>query len=159
MTSRRFWRWFPWLRWCFWFGRCVPRVVLIRHADVTPGGGTDPPLNAAGVARAEELRHVLRDAGIQAIYVSGFLRTQQTAASLAGDLGLAPTVLADPAATVAAIRNLPSSSAALVIGHTNTLPDIAIGLGAASFPTIAATEFDRLFVEDRGRVTALRYGA
>ena len=158
MRSRRALRLSPWSRWCFWFGRCVPRVVLIRHADVA-GGGTDPSLNAAGVARAEELRHVLRDAGIQAIFVSGFLRTQQTAAPLAGDLGLAPTAIADPGATVAAIRNLPSSSAALVVGHTNTLPDIAVGLGAKSFPTIGATEFDRLFVEDRGRVTALRYGA
>jgi phosphohistidine phosphatase SixA len=158
MTNRRLRLWFPWFRWCFWFGRCAPRVVLIRHADVTAGGGTDPPLNAAGVARAEELRHVLGDTGIQEIFVSEFLRTQQTAAPLAGDLSLARTVIADPSATVAAIRDLPSSSAALVIGHTNTLPDIATGLGASSFPAIGATEFDRLFVQDRGRVTALRYG-
>jgi phosphohistidine phosphatase SixA len=151
--------WIPWLRWCIWFGRCVPRVVLIRHADVTPGGGTDPPLNAAGVARAEELRHVFGDTGIQAIFVSEFLRTQQTAAPLAGDLGLIPAVIADTVATVSAIRALPSSAAALVIGHTNTLPAIASGLGASSFPTIGATEFDRLFVLNRGRLTALRYGA
>lgn len=157
--TRRLARWFPWFRWCIWFGRCVPRVVLVRHADVTSGGGTDPPLNAAGLVRAEELRHVLGDAGIQAIFVSEFLRTQQTAAPLAEDLGLTPTALADPGAIVAGIRALPSSSAALVVGHTNTLPDIATQLGAASLPAIGATEFDRLFIQDRSRVTALRYGA
>lgn len=159
MTARRLRRWSPWVIWCIWFGRSVPRVVLIRHADVTAGSGADPGLSAAGVVRAEELRHVLRDAGIQAIFVSEFLRTQQTAAPLAADLGLTPAVIADPAATVAAIRALPSSSAALVIGHTNTLPTIATALGAASFPAIGAAEFDRLFVQDRARLTALRYGA
>jgi phosphohistidine phosphatase SixA len=148
-----------WFGWCIWFGRCVPRVVLIRHADVNIGSGTDPGLNAAGVIRAEELRHVLRNAGVQAIFVSSFLRTQQTAAPLAGDLGVTPTAVADAAAAVAAIRALPSSAAALVVGHTNTLPAIATGLGAGSFPAIGATEFDRLFVLDRGRLTALRYGA
>jgi phosphohistidine phosphatase SixA len=158
-VRRSFRRWFPWFTWCIWFGRCAPRVVLIRHADVTSGTGTDPGLNAAGVARAEELRHVLRDTGIQAIFVSPLVRTQQTAAPLAGDLGLAPTVVADADAAVSGIRALPSSAAALVIGHTNTLPAIATTLGASSFPTIGATEFDRLFVLDRGRLTALRYGA
>ena len=151
-------QWFPWFRWCLWFGRCVPRVVLIRHADVTYDGASDPPLNAAGVARAEELRRVLGDAGIQAIFVSEFLRTQQTAAPLAGDLGVVPTMLADPDATATAIRAVPSSSAALVVSHTDRLPVIAAGLGASWLPSIGAAEFDRLFVLDRGRVTALRYG-
>ena len=110
-------QWISWFRWCLWFGRCVPRIVLIRHADVTYDGGSDPPLNAAGVARAEELPRVLGGAGIQAIFVSEFLRTQQTAAPLAGDLGVVPTMLADPDATVTAIRALPPSSAALVVSH------------------------------------------
>ena len=38
-----------------------PVVILIRHADVTPDGGVDPPLNAAGTSRAQQLRRDLRE--------------------------------------------------------------------------------------------------
>jgi broad specificity phosphatase PhoE len=136
-----------------------PTTILIRHADVTPGGGSDPPLNAAGGARAQELRHVLGDAGISAIFVSQFQRTQRTAKPLAADLGLVPTVLGDAARAVAAIRKLPSAAVVLVVGHTTTLPDISAGLGGPAIPAINLTDFDHLFVHARGRLTHLRYGA
>ena len=63
-------------------------AILIRHANVGLGAGNDPPLNAAGRARAQKLRHVLRDTGIEAIFVTQFQRTQQTARPLAADLGI-----------------------------------------------------------------------
>jgi phosphohistidine phosphatase SixA len=132
--------------------------MLIRHADVA-GGGADPALSAAGSARAQELRHVLRDAGLDAIYVTRWQRTQQTAAPLAADLGITPTQVDAAVDVVAAIQARPPSSAALVIGHTNTVPDIIAGLGGPAGVTIEATEFDRLFVLLRGRLSQLRYGA
>jgi phosphohistidine phosphatase SixA len=145
-------------RWCILLGRCRPAVLLIRHADVD-GGSADPALNAAGAARAQELRHALRDAGIDAIYVTRWQRTQQTATPLAADLGVTPTQIDAAADVVAAIQARPPSSAALVIGHTNTVPDIIAGLGGPTGVTIDATEFDRLFVLMGGRLSQLRYGA
>ena len=135
-----------------------PTTILIRHADVTPGSGSDPPLNAAGVARAQKLRHVLGDARISAIFVSQFQRTQRTGEPLAADLGLVPTVVGDVATAVAAIRTLPSAAVVLVVGHTTTLPDISARLGGPPIPAIDLTDFDHLFVHTRGRLTHLRYG-
>ena len=135
-----------------------PTTILIRHADTTPGPD-DPPLNAAGKARAQELRRVLGDTGISAIFVSAFKRTQQTAAPLAADLGLEPLVPPDVAATVAAIRALPAAAVALVVGHTTTLPGINAGLGGPALPAIDLKEFDHLFVHSARRIAHLRYGA
>jgi broad specificity phosphatase PhoE len=128
------------------------------HAEVVPGGH-DPSLSPAGLDRAQELRHVLGDAGIGTVFASMLQRTQQTAAPIAADLGVVPIVLPDAAATVAAVRALAPSSVALVVGHTDTLPAIAAGLGGPALPAIAPTEFDRLFVMSRRRLTRLRYGA
>lgn len=153
------WRWpwpWRWWRWCLWWGRCTPLVIAIRHADVDPG--TDPPLNGAGQARAEELRHVLGDAGITAIFVTSWQRTRLTAQPLATDLGLVPVVEDDVAATIAAVRALPSNQAVLLVGHTNTVPDLISGLGGPTIAPIASTEFDRLLVLARGRLASLRYG-
>jgi broad specificity phosphatase PhoE len=154
------WPWWPWewWPWCVQLGRCRPTAILIRHADVTAGAGADPSLNAAGLARAEELRHVLGVADVGAIFVTSFQRTQQTAAPLAADLGIVPAVIDDVTSVLDAVRALPASEVALVVGHTNTLPDIATGLGATILP-IGATEFDNMFLICHRRLTHLRYGA
>jgi broad specificity phosphatase PhoE len=136
----------------------TPMVILIRHADVSSDAGADPPLNTAGTARAQELRHVLGDSGTTAIFVTSLRRTQATAQPLAGDLGLQPTVQDDPGQVVAAIRNLASSTTALVIGHSNTVPDLVMRLGGPPMAPIAPTEFDRLLVLANRRLCRLRYG-
>jgi phosphohistidine phosphatase SixA len=137
----------------------APTVVLVRHADVAPeGGNPDPPLTVAGTARAEELRHVLGDAGIAAIFHTSLQRSQQTAAPLAAALSVTPQVIDDSAGVVAALKELASSSTSLVVGHTDTLPEICASLGGPTLPPIGAKEFDRLFVLAGKRLTRLRYG-
>jgi broad specificity phosphatase PhoE len=138
--------------------RLWPTVVLIRHADVTSGAGTDPPLNATGTARAQELRHVLGGSGITAIFVTSLQRTQATAKPLAEDLGLQPTVLDDPAQVVEAIRSLTGSTTVLIVGHSNTVPDLVVRLGGPTITPIAANEFERLLIVTNGRICNLRYG-
>ncbi|WP_164200559.1 SixA phosphatase family protein [[Micrococcus luteus] ATCC 49442] len=138
--------------------RLWPTVVLIRHADVTSGAGTDPPLNATGTARAQELKHVLGRSGITAIFVTSLQRTQATAKPLAEGLGLQPTVLDDPAHVVEAIRTLPGFTTVLVVGHSNTIPDLVVRLGGPTITPIAANEFERLLIVTNGRLCNLRYG-
>lgn len=56
-----------------------------------------------------------------------------------------------------------SGQTVLVIGHSNTVPDIINRLGAGNMPVIDDTEFDNLFVvkvlsQGRASVTRLKYG-
>ena len=135
-------------------------VVHVRHADVTPGMGHDPVLNAAGRARAEELRRVLADADIGAIFITQYRRSRQTAEPLAADLGITPKVIDEVARIVEAIRTLPADSVALVVGHSDTVPEIIVRLGGPKIPEgIGEDEFDHLFVQAGRRLAHLRYGA
>jgi broad specificity phosphatase PhoE len=136
-----------------------PTTVLIRHADVPSEMGTNPALSADGLARAQRLRHLLGDAGIDAIFVTRLLRSRQTAEPIAADLRITPTVIDDVDALVTAIRARPSASRVLVVGHTNTVPGVISGLGGPPIPAIGATEFDNLFVLTREDLIHLRYGA
>ncbi len=155
LAGRRSW---PWLE----VTRSFATVVLIRHADVA-GGGDDPGLSAAGQARAQELRHVLADLPIAAIFVSSTQRTKQTASPLATKLGIAPTPMGNAFGPVGpiedAIRALDASSVALVVGHTATVPQLIAELDGPPNVPIGQTEFDRLFVLCSGRLITLRYGA
>ena len=121
-------------------------VFLVRHADVQ--AGTNPHLNAAGQARANELIRVLGLTGIVDIYASEFVRTQETAQPLAAHLGLTVKVknAADPAAVVQDIRAHRLGQTVLIVGHSNTLPEIIGRCGGPQVPAIGPTEFDRLFV-------------
>ena len=145
-------------------------VILVRHAEkdaaVSP---TDPPLTQAGKERAEELARVLRDSGITTIYVTPYQRTRDTAAPIAVALDLQPVELQAgrtfAADTAALIREKHAGETVLVVGHSNTTPDLARALGAADVPNIADPwEFDNIFIvslrgEERPTFLQLRYGA
>jgi probable phosphoglycerate mutase len=77
-------------------------LLLVRHGqsqayvhgslfDLVDGQG-DPPLSAEGEQQARMVCARLAGPGVDAIYVSTMRRTAQTAAPLAGVLGLTPTV-------------------------------------------------------------------
>lgn len=64
-------------------------VVLVRHAETSHGADPDdPPLSAAGQARAQALAGMLATAPLRAVYVTEFQRTQQTGAPAAHAHGL-----------------------------------------------------------------------
>ena len=137
-------------------------VFLVRHAErADPGmaapAGADPDLSEAGRARAERLASMLRDARITAIVVTELKRTQQTAAPLAKQLGLEPTVVSSKDPSTVAARVKAASGNVLVIGHSNSLPDVVKALGIAESVTIGESDFDNLFIVDRGRLLRLRY--
>src|SRR5438105_12994297 len=67
----------------------ITTIILVRHAEKAGPSG-DVPLNAAGVARANELARVLGTADIAAIYTTPFVRVRQTAQPLANALHLTP---------------------------------------------------------------------
>jgi len=70
--------------------------VIVRHAERDPG--TDPPLNAKGLRRAEALKTALLDARPAAIYCTDLIRNRQTAEPLAKALNLQPPTLIPEAA-------------------------------------------------------------
>ncbi len=118
---------------------------LVRHAEKADQS-EDPPLTEAGHARARALAHLLRDAGVDAIFSSDFERCRDTAHPLARDLGLSVT-LYDPNKLPELARTLLSSPGrALVVGHSNTTPELAGLLGGDPGPPIPETEYDRLYV-------------
>ena len=137
----------------------VRKVIAVRHGDV--GGGANPSLSAAGIARAQQLVHVLEGVAAARILVSDLARTQQTAAPLALASGLTPVVLpaADIDGYVAATNALPLGATVVVIGHSNTVPAIIGKFTGLSLADIPADEFDRLYVAVGTHHVELRYGA
>lgn len=120
-------------------------VLLIRHADRIAG---QDALSSTGQTRAQELVHVLQKASLSAIYHTEAARTEQTAAPLATALGITPVEIpaANTSQLVDDIRTHHYGHTVLVVGHSNTVPEIIAALGGPAVPIIADNEFDNLFV-------------
>lgn len=119
-------------------------VYLVRHGE-TEGEGSGRALSAAGRARAEALAELLAGAGVEAIYTTDLRRTRETAAPLAARLGLEPR-LYDPddlAGFAAQLRR--AAGTLLVVGHSNTTPELVALLGGEPGAPIAEDEHDRLY--------------
>jgi phosphohistidine phosphatase SixA len=122
-------------------------IYLVRHAE-REDSSADSRLSAAGEARANRLAEWLRTARITHVYTTDLRRTIQTAMPFAAASHLAPEEL--PAADTQAVRErvagLGPADRALIVGHSNTLPEIIRALGVTAPITIPDAEFDNIFI-------------
>jgi broad specificity phosphatase PhoE len=143
----------------------IATVILVRHAERdTLLIGPDHPLRATGVLRAKDLVHTLGGSGISAIYVTPWLRNRQTALPLATALAESLIVIDEVAETVFRLRTRHFGQTVLVVGHSNTVPDIVAALTGRPFPPPGRVPYDGMWIVTLPRVgrpslLTLRYGS
>ncbi|MBX3561425.1 MAG: histidine phosphatase family protein [Sphingomonas sp.] len=121
-----------------------PAIYVVRHLH-TPEGERDPDLLPEGQRVAILLGDRLAGERIAAIYISDFKRTRQTAGPLAERLGLEP-ILYDPRDTPALVARVRAGPLpALIIGHSNTVPDIVDQLGGTRPADLSHPDFGDLW--------------
>jgi broad specificity phosphatase PhoE len=152
------------------FAQSSTVVIVVRHAEKATDDPRDPGLSDAGQTRAQALAKALEQAGLDAAYSTQYRRTRLTAepaAKAAGidvqvrpiDGGNAATYAADLARD---LRALPAGSTALVVGHSNTVPDLVEAISGQAAADMPETEYDRYTViileaDGGARVITSRY--
>ena len=127
-------------------------IVAVRHAEKALGTIDDPPLAPEGEQRSERLALIFGErsgAGhLDAIYVTDTRRTQQTAAPLAARLHLVPVVLPSADISGAAARMLKEhrGGTVLVVGHSNTLPELIRELSGKLIEPIPDDDYGEIYV-------------
>ncbi len=142
-------------------------VILVRHGEKQPTPGNDPSLSEAGVARAKALNDALAHTAPNAIVVTSYKRTRETAAEVIRRTGVTPTVVPIAGAHVQAVADAvkKATGVVLVVGHSNTVPAIVTALGGPPLPEICDASYATLFVftpAQQGRAAQLisaSYGA
>jgi broad specificity phosphatase PhoE len=133
----------------------VTMIYLTRHAEKASETG-DPALTAEGLVRAQNIAAVLKKAKIAQIYSTNYVRTKQTAQPLSTALTL-PVQTYDPRQQAAFAKQvLALKGNTLIVGHSNTIPDMVRQLGGDPGSDIPDSEFNRLYqltIEKDGSVT------
>ena len=119
---------------------------LVRHAEKTTEK-PDPALTEEGQERAQDLADRLSDIPLTAIYSSDYKRTRDTTAPISGRQGL-DVIIYDPRDLEGFAKNLSSQKGhILVVGHSNTTPQLSGLLGGPEGePIVEASEYDRFYV-------------
>ena len=133
----------------------APGWYVMRHLHKAEGA--DPALSEEGRRCAAILAEELRGRGLAAIYVSTTRRARETAAPLAARTGLQPREY-DPRDTAGLVERLRAETGpVLVVGHSNTVPEIVERLGGARPGDIADSRYGEIwFVAPGGAVTLRR---
>jgi broad specificity phosphatase PhoE len=139
-------------------------VILVRHAEKNTSIAEDPPLTAAGRERAQELVRMFENTGIQMLLTTPYARTRQTITPLAQKLNLTPLEVKETDLIVSQIRKEQAGKVTLLVGHSDTIPELIRKLGGISIPEIPDTQYDDLFIltlPASGKPTVLRmkYGS
>jgi broad specificity phosphatase PhoE len=119
-------------------------IYLVRHGEKA-AEGKDPELTPQGRQRAQNIATMLAKTQVAHVFSTDTRRTRQTAEPLAQQSGLQVQLYnpGAPQALVARVKTL--SGAVLVVGHSNTLPELVRLFGGQPGADIADNEFDRLY--------------
>lgn len=131
-------------------------IFMVRHGEKVDES-RDPELSAQGKQRALNLANILRDAEVKHIYVTEFQRTQMTALPLAQNAQLSLRQYAAKESRALGKQLASMDVNTLVVGHSNTLLDILLGLGISNAKAVADDEYDRLIVVHLNKNAAPTY--
>jgi broad specificity phosphatase PhoE len=128
---------------------------VMRHLQKAEG--PDPLLTEEGFENARRLSRYFTADPPRAIYVSSTRRAAETAVPLAAALSV-PQQVYDPADTPGLIARVKAEAGpVLIVGHSNTVPEIVARLGGARPADLAETDFGDIFrVRRDGSVERLR---
>ena len=128
----------------------APTISVMRHLN-TPEGERDPDLTDGGKANAQALVTWFKGKKLTAIYVSDYKRTRQTAGPLAAERGI-EVQLYDPRDTPALVARVKAETGpVLVVGHSNTVPDIVEQLGGTRPGPLAHPDFGDIWTVADGK--------
>ena len=155
-----------------WFfeSQATTTIIFVRHAEKALDGSDDPSLSPAGQRRAAELTRQMVDAdvvaGVDALYATEYRRTRETIEPLARilDLDINEYDSGDTEQVLETILKRHKGKIILVVGHSDTIPQLIANLGASkSVPPIADEEYDNIYLISipwfgKTKTIRLRYG-
>lgn len=117
-------------------------IYLVRHAEKQAGG--DPALSEAGAARAGRLATQFAGVPLQAVYSTDTRRTRQTAGPVAVRHGLTVDLYDANDLAGLAEQLKTRGETALVVGHSNTTPELVRLLGGTA-EFMPESDYERLY--------------
>lgn len=140
----------------------VRKFILLRHAE-KEASTSDPALSPEGRSRTEFLARWVGAAGqgYKAVWSSDYRRTRDTAGPIAESLG-ANIQIYDPRDLSALAETLLEAEVnAVVVGHSNTTPELAVLLCQCEVAPMSENDYEHgylvVFLDERRDISQLDF--
>ena len=119
-------------------------LYLVRHAE-KQADSKNPPLTQCGKARARQLATLLSTAEIKSVYSTSYQRTMSTAAPLAKQQYVAIKQYNPKQLNQFALHLKQDRKNALIVGHSNTTPQLTQLLSGHQVEALSEDNYQRLY--------------
>lgn len=99
----------------------ITKIILVRHAEKTNDGTTNPSLSEVGLNRAKRLSELLSEVKIDEAYSTPYKRTTETLTPLCESKNIKITSY-DAKDTQFVEKKIKSGKTIIIAGHSNTIP-------------------------------------
>ena len=122
-------------------------IYLVRHAEklLSTDHGSDVPLTACGQARALSIARFLSDIKLDAIYSTDLKRTRDTAAPTSQNQAVEVQFYDGSELADLALTLRKNGGHTLVVGHSNTTPQLVGLLLHKTLPALDESIYDHLY--------------
>lgn len=119
-------------------------IYLVRHAEKTDNAD-NPSLTSCGKRRADMLANMLSKTNITSIYSTSYQRTMQTAKPLAKLTNTAVKIYSPKHLDQLMLLLKNNSENTLVVGHSNTTPQLVELLTKQKIPSLTEQDYQYLY--------------
>jgi phosphohistidine phosphatase SixA len=134
-------------------------LYLVRHAE-KQADSKNPPLSQCGKERAKQLATLLSTANIKSIYSTSYQRTMSTAAPSSNKQELAIKNYNPKQLEQFALHLKQRKENALIVGHSNTTPQLTQLLSNQKVAGLGEKDFQALyqiqFIKGKSQLTMLK---
>ena len=128
----------------------ITRIWIVRHAEKLTDNpkNTNPDLSETGFKRAEDLKNYLSNKKIDFIYSTPYKRTEETVDPLAKQktIKIESYNPKEQQTLVSEIKSLKGNHGILIVGHSNTVLEIARNFGFDIKPKdLSDEDYDFIF--------------
>ncbi|TDR16362.1 winged helix-turn-helix domain-containing protein [Marinicella litoralis] len=124
----------------------VTQIYILRHTEKADETSENPVLSPAGIARAKYWKKVLQHTSFDQVFTTEFKRNIQTANLIASNSSVKPEMYYPMSFDVVNFMNQIKGQTVLIIGHSNTIPDMVNRLiNETKYPPMSHQNYNILY--------------
>jgi DNA-binding winged helix-turn-helix (wHTH) protein/phosphohistidine phosphatase SixA len=125
----------------------MTQIYILRHTEKSDTVTEDPPLSEAGIERAHYLKKVLQYIEFDRIFTTDYVRNIQTSNILVGDKNIKPEIYYPMSFEVLEFIKSIQGQKILIIGHSNTIPDMVNRIiGESTYPPMSHKNYNLMHI-------------
>lgn len=125
----------------------VTQIYILRHTEKADDTSEDPELSTAGIKRANYWKKVLQNIDFDKVFTTEFKRNIQTADIISKERTIQPDLYYPMSFDVLKFINQIKGQNVLIIGHSNTIPDMVNRLiDETKYPPMSHQNYNVMYI-------------